>query len=247
MSKIVLVAALTFLLVSIAHGQKSELPDMRTPSVNAGGTADVPAPQATEGTGGYGGPSTAGVAEGAGETAPTTRPAGLRTAPGRGTEPEPQPQTPGVEAGAAVPGTGYVITLRDAVTGAVHVFEVREGASVTLGDKAYVIASFRTSGGRRVLAAKKTPEQIRLEHKLRSTILPELKFEDSDLGETADFLSREGDVNIIVAPTDLAKDSDLKISLRLKNIPLYDAIRYVAEAVQLRFRVDDHAVVITTP
>ena len=38
-----------------------------------------------------------------------------------------------------------------------------------------------------------------------------------------------------------------RVTLKLTNVPMEDALRYICEAAGLRFRVDKHAVVIFTP
>ncbi|NQT81926.1 hypothetical protein HQ563_02820, partial [bacterium] len=90
----------------------------------------------------------------------------------------------------------------------------------------------------------KTHEQTALEGKLRRAVLPEMSFEEADVMEVLDYLSREGDVNIVLIER-VGKQGLTLTQLRLKNIPLYDAIRYVTEVIGVYFRIDDHAVVIT--
>jgi hypothetical protein len=90
---------------------------------------------------------------------------------------------------------------------------------------------------------EKTREQLDLEKKLRQTIIPDLVLEEAGIMEAVELLSAQGEVNIVV--TDVVQKSGFSITLRLRNIPLYDAIRYVAEVADVGFRIDDHAVVIT--
>ncbi len=137
------------------------------------------------------------------------------------------------------PVPAKVIKLREASGDASYgPFRMQDGETITIAGKQYIVQAI---GGDE--ADRRTPEQIRLEEKLRGTPLPEVKFEGAPLMEVVDFLSSAGDVNIVV--TQPVQSMNCSITLRLKNIPVYDAIRYVGEVADLWFRIDDHAVVIT--
>jgi len=90
---------------------------------------------------------------------------------------------------------------------------------------------------------ERTREQLNLEERLRKTLIPDLFLEGAGIMDAVDLLSAQGEVNIVV--TEVVQKSGFNITLRLRNIPLYDAIRYVAEVADIGFRIDDHAVVIT--
>jgi hypothetical protein len=127
--------------------------------------------------------------------------------------------------------TNAVLTLRDPETGAAFpIPRIENGARVNIGDRMYTIE----------LPAK-TENQIALEKGLRQEIISDVDFANAPFAEAVDMLSQEGQVNIVIAV-----QMDLPvISLKLRSIPLYDAIRYLTEVSELTFRIDDHAVVIT--
>jgi len=132
------------------------------------------------------------------------------------------------------PQASFRIKLFDPETKAMHgPFEMRDGAMIRIGDRFYEV---------KVEELARTQQQIELEDKLRGTTLPHLSLEDAPLAEVADLLARSGGVNIVVVPDYQPEAPTITIDLR--NIPLYDAIRYVTEVTDLTFRIDDHAVVI---
>ncbi len=114
-------------------------------------------------------------------------------------------------------------------------FAMRDGEVIVVGDKSYTIE---------LVEVEKRDEQARLETRLREAILPAIRFEEVPLTEVVDFLSREGDVNIVVTKV-VREEINPIITMRLKEIPTFDAIRYVTEVCGLRFRIDDYAVFIS--
>lgn len=108
--------------------------------------------------------------------------------------------------------------------------------------------------------------------KLREIIIPIIDFEDATLEEAVDFLrlrcmeldANEADpvkkgVNFVVAPTkeavvdpsaDGSPEGGIKgpriQSLRLRNVPLGEALKYICQASGTRFEIDDHAVNIVS-
>jgi hypothetical protein len=107
--------------------------------------------------------------------------------------------------------------------------------------------------------------------KLRSIVIPTVEFENATLEEAADFLrkrsieldtaepdpARKG-VNIVVllpaeksAPASGEKGGEAEAvrikSLRLRNVPLSEALRYVCEATRFRYKVDDFAITLVSP
>jgi hypothetical protein len=114
-------------------------------------------------------------------------------------------------------------------------FAMRDGEVIVVGDKSYTIE---------LVEVEKTPEQERLEAKLRNTNLQSADFQESRLMEVVDFLSREGDINIVLSNV-VREEINPSVTMRLKDIPVYDVIRYVTEVCGLRFRIDDHAVFIS--
>jgi hypothetical protein len=91
---------------------------------------------------------------------------------------------------------------------------------------------------------------VELKQKLENTILPEVKVREAAVADVIESLRAQckkltggqEEINVVwqVPPgRQLAK-----VTLSLRNVPVLDAIRYVTELARLKFRVDDHAVVI---
>jgi hypothetical protein len=87
--------------------------------------------------------------------------------------------------------------------------------------------------------------------KLREVILPRLDFADLPLSEAVAALRKAAaespqkfPVNIVVVP-DLMTDVDLKVTLSLNNVSLFDAIRYIAMIVRLQCLFEENAVVLS--
>jgi hypothetical protein len=160
----------------------------------------------------------------------------------RGTARATPGQAPSTEPSQAAAGS--IIRLLDPVTGASYgPVLVRQGAKVKIGDKTYTVVIEKVETPVPESEPEKTEAQVLLEEKLRRTIVPELAFQDAGLCEIADYLSEHFDVNIVL--TNDVRQASLAITTRLRNIPLFDALRYVAEVVCVTLRVDDHAVVFT--
>lgn len=91
------------------------------------------------------------------------------------------------------------------------------------------------------------------QRKVESVLVPVLEFRQADFAEVVERLqtqARAADpdgegVNIIAAVPADAFVPPLTMSLR--RVSLLEALRYITEVAGLRFRIDDHAVVITTP
>ncbi|WP_035603284.1 hypothetical protein [Haloferula sp. BvORR071] len=119
------------------------------------------------------------------------------------------------------------------------------------------------------LAAKDTDGSMTLGgtsyllEKTRNTIIPVIDFEDTSVEEAIDFLrlrSRELDtretdptrkgINFVIrkprAGLDAASDPGaLRIKeLRLRNVPMAEALKYICEATRLRYKVDEYAVTL---
>lgn len=102
--------------------------------------------------------------------------------------------------------------------------------------------------------------------KLKTIIIPSINLEDTSLEETIDFLrirsveldttetnqSRRG-VNFLIklpAPAAGSKpdpDAYRIKELRLRNVPLDQALKYICQATKLRYKVDEHAVTLISP
>ncbi|MDP2898961.1 MAG: hypothetical protein Q8Q12_20680 [bacterium] len=168
--------------------------------------------------------------------------AGMMEAP-----PPAQPEAPGYGMTPGTPwhaigGQGAVMfTLFDPEKGVRYgPFPLRTGGPIAVGGVEYHL---EVVGLAPPPEEERTREQLNLEERLRKTLIPDLFLEGSGIMDAVDLLSAQGEVNIVV--TEVVQKSGFNITLRLRNIPLYDAIRYVAEVADIGFRIDDHAVVIT--
>jgi len=104
--------------------------------------------------------------------------------------------------------------------------------------------------GSAMLAAPKTVAQIQ---KMDRIILPRVQFQEATIEEAIEFLrmksrdldtssSSGGGVNMILRNADAP--SNTKISLDLKDVPLSEALRYVTELAQMKYKVESNAVLI---
>ncbi len=92
-------------------------------------------------------------------------------------------------------------------------------------------------------------------------IIPEVKFENASLKEVVDFLSRECDVNIVLLHPAVFEAGERQplppggrripplekanITLRLKNVPLKELLKYVLKQMNLKYTAEDHDILIT--
>ncbi len=226
-----------------AVAERAKQPEPEAPAAFAGGVSQAArTPEAPPRTGQtpptFGGFAATSRTTGRRTTTPTPAPASRRAMGFAATTP--RSQTPGAS-GAKVPRKPLEFRLRNVETGATYgPFPLKQGVNIAIGDEAYQIEVVE---GFEEVKELRTREQSALEGKLRRTILPEMRFEEAQLTEALDYLSREADVNIVIV--DRVRKAAPRIDLRLRNVPLYDAIRYVTEVVGIYFRIDDHAVVIT--
>ncbi len=98
--------------------------------------------------------------------------------------------------------------------------------------------------------------------KLRETILPSIVFDEATVDEAIEYLrqkSREHDpfetneaekgVNIVrrqnvLGPDGVAPTEEQTITLRLSNVPLSEALRYVAEGAGMKYKIEPYTVVV---
>lgn len=101
---------------------------------------------------------------------------------------------------------------------------------------------------------EKLTNAAKLEDKLGKIIIPHIEFEETDIETVISFLVRQSaelsqdknQVNIILMiPREEKKRTN--ITLNLNNIPLLEAIKYVAISAGLQYKVEDYAVVLTKP
>jgi hypothetical protein len=77
----------------------------------------------------------------------------------------------------------------------------------------------------------------------KELIIPEIMFRDTPFYDAIGYIrSKAKWLNIVVVPDEYI--NEVEVSLELRNITLYDAIRYLVEVSHLDVRVDENAVVI---
>ena len=77
----------------------------------------------------------------------------------------------------------------------------------------------------------------------KELIIPEVMFRDTPFYNAIGFIrSKAKWLNIVVVPDEYM--DEVEVNLELRNITLYDAIRYLVEVSHLDVRVDENAVVI---
>jgi hypothetical protein len=105
--------------------------------------------------------------------------------------------------------------------------------------------------GQAALRVALAPPPGPYERKLREVILPRLDFSDLPLSEAVAALRKAAaespqkfPVNIVVVP-DLMTSVDIKVTLSLNNVSLFDAIRYIAMIVRLQCLFEENAVILS--
>ena len=92
-----------------------------------------------------------------------------------------------------------------------------------------------------------------LKRKLDAMVLPEVNFRDAKVEDVITFLQRQTgllssdktEINFVsLLP---AGERLPSITVLLRRVPVSDVIRYVMELAKLRYRVEEHAVVIYKP
>lgn len=77
--------------------------------------------------------------------------------------------------------------------------------------------------------------------KALDTIIPRVDLQEASLRDVVKFLTEQGKVNVVLLEPGSA---DCTVTLSLKDIPLKEALKYVAELIGLDIRTDEHAVVL---
>jgi hypothetical protein len=105
---------------------------------------------------------------------------------------------------------------------------------------------------RRIKEAEKTmPRSVDREKQYAAVIIPKLEFRDATLGSALDFVKRTVDkqtggkqpISIVVQmPTE--QINTLTVTLNLTNIPVTEALRYIADLVNANVIYEKYAVVI---
>jgi beta-lactamase regulating signal transducer with metallopeptidase domain len=86
--------------------------------------------------------------------------------------------------------------------------------------------------------------------KAESIILPSIKFKKATLRECLDYLRRKSveldpekkGVNFVLKSSPDDPVADIKITMKLENVPLSEAVKYVAELSDVRFKYDQNAI-----
>ncbi len=99
-----------------------------------------------------------------------------------------------------------------------------------------------------------TSARASLEAQLRSVIIPNVALQEAGLRESLEFLRQSArsqtsnafspNLVLLISPEEEARR---KVTLTLQEIPLYDALQYVARLTSLQMRVEDRAVLFTLP
>lgn len=138
---------------------------------------------------------------------------------------------------------GDSLMLRNEQTGAEYgPVDVVTGAEVKIGDATFVVT-----------VKEQTAAQKKLEDKLKAIVIPHLDVEEASIEEAANFLRRHAEkaggdnsrVNILVVFPKADAGVRPRVTMELRNVSLYDAIRYCCEAAECRMRIDDNCVVVT--
>jgi general secretion pathway protein D len=102
-----------------------------------------------------------------------------------------------------------------------------------------------------------------LGQKMKEIIIPALEFNGATLGEVVEFLSQKSQeldssevdplrrgINIVIDSSGMAEGSNpaqLPLSVKLANVPLGAALKYVAQQVGMDYRIDNVAVSVVSP
>jgi hypothetical protein len=138
---------------------------------------------------------------------------------------------------------GDSIMLRNEQTGAEYgPVDVVNGAEVKIGDATFVV---KVNG--------QTAAQEALEEKLKAIMIANLDFHEVPIEQAVAILRGHGEkvgrdksrVNILATFPKATADAQPLVTMELRNVSLYDAIRYCCEAAECRMRIDDNCVVVT--
>ncbi|MFC1498093.1 hypothetical protein ACFLS1_06455 [Verrucomicrobiota bacterium] len=134
---------------------------------------------------------------------------------------------------------GTEFTFKNNKTSATYgPIEIRDGAWVKIGFRTYALKM-----------TNKTESEINLEEKLRGIIMPGIDFRNEDIRNVMKKLEEhllahdpeKKGANIICTLRGIMP----KVTLSMKNISVYDAISYIAEICNYKFRIDARSVVIS--
>ena len=133
--------------------------------------------------------------------------------------------------------------------------EVAEDDDLVVEEKLDFTAERRVPLGNVLQVAKVTPAQSALAEKLQRIVVPSIEFVDTPLAEALEFLRMKSEeldsfetelvrkgVNVVLIDSRGAEAPS--ITLKLKNVPLSEALRYTAELSQLELSIEGSAVVL---
>jgi beta-lactamase regulating signal transducer with metallopeptidase domain len=158
--------------------------------------------------------------------------------------------------------SGQTVALRFPAASTKQTMVERTGGTVTQKTEdvirhtvVFVTARLLDSASGKPVGAKPAAEKSPLQAKLDSIILPSVVFADATLTEAVEFLRRKSldldtsttdpdqkGVNMIVK--EVGNIAEARITLDLKNIPLGEALKYVAQLSNLRLVVERYAVTL---
>lgn len=128
---------------------------------------------------------------------------------------------------------------------------------VRLADKAWEMPVRRFEAGASVIRERPSPDREAINRKLDDIIIPKVDFREVTVTEAMEFLkkraaaldsaetdpARKG-VNIVVKTDEQSPENNARITLSLTDIPLRNAIEYVAKAAALKTKVEPYAVAV---
>jgi general secretion pathway protein D len=83
-----------------------------------------------------------------------------------------------------------------------------------------------------------------LQQRLQTLRIEQVQFREASVPEVMEFLSRQSGINfVLIDPGARARP----VTMQLRDVPVAELVRYVAELAGLRVRVDRHAVVLLGP
>ncbi len=86
--------------------------------------------------------------------------------------------------------------------------------------------------------------------RLDGIIFPQIEFDEADVGAVLDWIARRSanydpqKRGVTINKSNFGSAEGLKVSLSLKNIPMSEAIRYICQQTNLKYRVDSDSVMI---
>lgn len=114
----------------------------------------------------------------------------------------------------------------------------------------------RTAKERQAASASSVAETTQSMQERVKQIIPEINFTDAQVADVLRYLSRISGINLVfddgsksgqAGATDVGTAIASHITISLKEVPLIEAIKYILAAKGLRYRLDEYAIVISSP